>query len=318
MTIQTPSRGEQAGRTQASTGVGAGERPGRNRGRRLSGAFYLMVLPALLLFFIFHTIPVIQGVYYSFTDSPGYGPANFVGLRNYIALFTDPRVLHAYWFTFLIAAVATVVVNIVSLAIAVGLNGRIAFKNPLRGVYFIPNVLAILVVGYIFNYLFSNSLPALAQKLGIDSLATSLLTDASTAWIAIVILAVWQSAAFNIIIYIAGLQTVPTEMYEAASLDGASAWRQFRSITFPMIAGFFTINMVLSLKGFLQIFDHIVALTGGGPGTDTESVALLIYKGGFQGGEYGYQSANSVIFFIVIVAFSIVQLNVLRRREVSV
>ncbi|MFG1993137.1 carbohydrate ABC transporter permease [Actinoplanes sp. NPDC048988] len=310
MTIETPSR------TAAS--AGSAEGPRRKRGIRLSGAYYLMVLPAFVLFFVFHTVPVIQGVYYSFTDSPGYGPADFVGLRNYVALFTDPRVLHAYWFTFLIAAVATIAVNIVSLAIAVGLNGRIKFKNGLRGIYFIPNVLAILVVGYIFNYLFSNSLPALAAKLGIDSLSTSLLTKASTAWIAIVILAVWQSAAFNIIIYIAGLQTVPTEMYEAADLDGASAWRRFRSITFPMIAGFFTINMVLSLKGFLQIFDHIVALTGGGPGTDTESVALLIYKGGFQGGEYGYQSANSVIFFIVIVGFSIVQLRVLRRREVEV
>ncbi|MEU8817092.1 sugar ABC transporter permease [Actinoplanes sp. NPDC048796] len=310
MTIETPSR------TAAS--AGSAEGPRRKRGIRLSGAYYLMVLPAFVLFFVFHTVPVIQGVYYSFTDSPGYGPADFVGLRNYVALFTDPRVLHAYWFTFLIAAVATIAVNIVSLAIAVGLNGRIKFKNGLRGIYFIPNVLAILVVGYIFNYLFSNSLPALAAKLGIESLSTSLLTKASTAWIAIVILAVWQSAAFNIIIYIAGLQTVPTEMYEAADLDGASAWRRFRSITFPMIAGFFTINMVLSLKGFLQIFDHIVALTGGGPGTDTESVALLIYKGGFQGGEYGYQSANSVIFFIVIVGFSIVQLRVLRRREVEV
>ncbi|MCO8273735.1 sugar ABC transporter permease [Actinoplanes sp. TRM 88003] len=309
MTTQTPVRPQtRAGR----------EEPQRKKGVRLAGAFYLMVLPAFVLFFVFHTIPVIQGVYYSFTDSPGYGPADFVGLRNYIALFTDPRVLHAYWFTFLIAAVATILVNIVALAIAIGLNGRIKFKNGLRGIYFIPNVLAILVVGYIFNYLFSNSLPALAEKLGIDALSTSLLTKASTAWIAIVILAVWQSAAFNIIIYLAGLQTVPTEMYEAANLDGASAWRQFRSITFPMIAGFFTINMVLSLKGFLQIFDHIVALTGGGPGTDTESVALLIYKGGFQGGEYGYQSANSVIFFIVIVGFSIVQLRVLRRREVEV
>nr|WP_221379103.1 sugar ABC transporter permease [Actinoplanes polyasparticus] len=309
MTTQTPTRPETRtgpGESQPKTGV------------RLAGAFYIMVLPAFLLFFVFHTIPVIQGIYYSFTDSPGYGPANFVGLRNYIALFTDPRVLHAYWFTFLIAAVATILVNIVSLAIAIGLNGRIKFKNGLRGIYFIPNVLAILVVGYIFNYLFSNSLPALGEKLGIDALSTSLLTKASTAWIAIVILAVWQSAAFNIIIYLAGLQTVPTEMYEAADLDGASAWRKFRSITFPLIAGFFTINMVLSLKGFLQIFDHIVALTGGGPGTDTESVALLIYKGGFQGGEYGYQSANSVVFFIVIVGFSIVQLRVLRRREVEV
>lgn len=285
--------------------------------RKLPTAYYWMVLPAVALFFIFHTLPVIQGIYYSFTDSPGYGPSSFVGLRNYIALFSDPRVIHAYWFTFLIAIVATVLTNIVALAIAIGLDSKIAFKNGLRGIYFIPNVLAILVVGYIFNYLFSNSLPALATKLNIGWLENSLLGGASTAWIAIVILAVWQSAAFNIILYIAGLQTVDAEIYEAADLDGASPWRTFRSITFPLIAGFFTINMVLSLKGYLQIFDHIVALTGGGPGTDTESISLLIYKGGFQGGEYGYQSANSVVFFIVIVTMSMVQLNVLRRREVS-
>jgi raffinose/stachyose/melibiose transport system permease protein len=302
--------------TTTSPDAGAGRR--RKSATRLPRTFYLMVLPALVLFIVFHTVPVIQGVYYSFTDSPGYGPSNLVGFRNYIALFTDPRVLHAYWFTFLIAGVATILVNIVSLAIAVGLNARIKLKTTLRGVYFIPNVLAILVVGYIFNYLFSNSLPALGSKLGIDFLSTSLLTKASTAWIAIVILAVWQSAAFNIIIYIAGLQTVPQDIYEAAAIDGASPWRRFRDITFPMIAGFFTINMVLSLKGFLQIFDHIVALTGGGPGTDTESVALLIYKGGFQGGEYGYQSANAVVFFIVIVVFSIVQLRFLQRREMSI
>ncbi len=289
-----------------------------DRKKSIARAYYVMVVPALVLFFAFHTVPVLQGIYYSFTDSPGYGPANFVGFRNYIALFTDPRVIHAYWFTFLIAGVATVAVNIVALAIAVALNARIKFKTSLRGVYFIPNVLAILVIGYIFNYMFSNSLPALGDKLGIDALATSLLTKASTAWIAIVILAVWQAAAFNIIIYIAGLQTIDADVYEAASIDGATSWRAFRTITFPLIAGFFTINMVLSLKSFLQIFDHIVALTGGGPGTDTESVALLIYKGGFQGGEYGYQSANSVVFFLVIVTMSIVQLRVLQRREVSI
>ena len=306
--VQTPTEtpGRKAGR------------PERGRGPKFPTAFYMMVLPALVLFFVFHTIPVLQGIYYSFTDSPGYGPSNFVGFQNYVALFTDPRVIHAYWFTFLIAGVATVLVNIVSLALAVGLNSKIKYKTALRGVYFIPNVLSVLVVGYIFFYLFSNSLPALGEKLGIDFLATSLLTKASTAWIGIVILAVWQAAAFNIIIYIAGLQTVPQEVYEASAIDGATPWRQFRSITFPMIAGFFTINMVLSLKSFLQVFDHIVSLTNGGPGTDTESVALLIYKGGFQGGEYGYQSANSVVFFIVIVVFSIVQLRFLQRREMEV
>jgi raffinose/stachyose/melibiose transport system permease protein len=314
MTSQdTRSPGHTSNRTSEDFGAPPPEGPSRT-----ATTFYVMVLPALVLFIVFHTIPVLQGIYYSFTDSPGYGPSNWVGFSNYVALFSDPRVFHAYWFTFLIAMVATVLVNVVALAIAVGLNGKIKFRTTLRGVYFIPHVLAILVIGYIFNYLFNNSLPSLGQTLGIEALSTSLLTDASTAWIGIVILAVWQAAAFNIIIYIAGLQTVPAEVYEAAAIDGASPWRQFRSITFPLIAGFFTINMVLSLKTFLQVFDHIVALTNGGPGTDTESVALLIYKGGFQGGEFGYQSANSVVFFLVIVVLSMIQLRVLQRREMSV
>jgi raffinose/stachyose/melibiose transport system permease protein len=240
-----------------------------------------------------------------------------VGLSNYTALFTDERVRSAYLFTFQFALVATVLVNVIALALAVGLTGRIKFKNTLRGIYFVPNILAVLVIGYVFNYLLTNSLPSIGAALGIDRLSTSILADPDLAWVGILILAVWQATAFNIIIYLAGLQTVPVELYEAASLDGASHWRQFRSITFPMIAGFFTINMVLALKTFLQVFDHIVALTNGGPGTSTESVGLLIYKGGFQGGEYGYQLANAVVFMIVIIAFAIFQLRVLQRREVS-
>jgi raffinose/stachyose/melibiose transport system permease protein len=284
---------------------------------RLPQAFYWMVLPAVVLFLVFHTIPVLQGVFFSFTDSPGYGDWNFVGLDNYAALFTDPRVIAAYGFTFRFAFLATILVNAFALAVAIGLNGRIKFKNTLRGVYFIPNVLAILVIGYVFQYLFSGAVPAIATALGIDRLSSSILADPELAWVGILILAVWQATAFNIIIYLAGLQTVPAELYEAASLDGANAWRQFRSITFPMIAGFFTINMVLALKSFLQVFDHIIALTNGGPGTSTESVGVLIYRGGFQGGEYGYQLANAVIFMIIIIAFAVFQLRVLQRREVS-
>jgi raffinose/stachyose/melibiose transport system permease protein len=291
--------------------------PRKSREKRTAGAFYWMVLPAFALFFVFHTVPVLQGAFFSLTDSPGYGEWNFVGLSNYAALFTDDRVRASYLFTFQFAIVTTILVNAIALAIAVGLNGKIKFKNTLRGIYFIPNILAILVIGYVFNYLFTNSLPAIASALGIDRLSTSILADPELAWIGIVVLAVWQAVAFNIIIYIAGLQTVPAELYEAASIDGASSWRQFRSITFPMIASFFTINMVLSLKSFLQVFDHIIAMTNGGPGTATESISVVIYKGGFQGGEYGYQIANAVVFMVVIVVFAIVQLRVLQRREVS-
>jgi raffinose/stachyose/melibiose transport system permease protein len=301
---------------RSSRAQGTPPKGGRS-GTRMPRAYLVMVLPALVLFFVLHTVPVLQGAFYSFTDFPGYGDWSFVGLSNYVALFTDQRILDSYLFTFQFAIVTTALVNAIALALAIGLNGRIKFKNSLRGAYFIPNVLAILVIGYVFQYLFTNSLPAIASSLGIDSLSTSILGDPDRAWIGIVVLAVWQAVAFNIIIYIAGLQTVPHELYEAARMDGAGAWSQFRNITFPMIAAFFTLNMVLSLKTFLQVFDHIIAMTNGGPGTATESVSVVIYKGGFQGGEYGYQMANAVIFMIIIMVFAVIQLRVLMRREVS-
>ncbi|MFG1947483.1 carbohydrate ABC transporter permease [Nonomuraea sp. NPDC048826] len=284
---------------------------------RTARTFYWMVIPALVLFLIFHTLPVLQGFYYSLTDYPGYGSYDLVGLKNYANLFQDDRVLDAYLFTFQFAIVATILTNAIALAIALGLNARIRLRTTLRGVFFIPNVLAILIVGYIFNYLFANSLPAVAQALGIEALSSNILVNPDLAWLGIVLVAVWQAAAFNIIIYLAGLQTIPTDVREAATVDGAGTWRQFRSIVFPLIAPFFTINMVLSLKNFLQVFDHIVALTNGGPGTATTSVSLLIYQGGLEGGEYAYQTANAIVYFLVIVAVSGFQLRVLQRREMS-
>ena len=289
----------------------------RRRPPRGGVAVYWMVLPAAALFFVFHTLPVLQGVLYSFTDSPGYGDWEFVGLSNYAALFTDDRIRAAYLFTFQFALVSTVLVNVIALALAVGLTGRIRFRSALRGLYFVPNVLAVLVIGYVFNYLFTNSLPEIASALGVERLSTSILADPELAWIGVVVLAVWQAVAFNIVIYIAGLQTIPGELYEAAAIDGTGAWRRFWSITFPLIGPFFTLNMVLSLKNFLQVFDPIVVMTNGGPGTSTESVSLVIFRGGFQGGEYGYQIANAVVFMIVLVAFALVQVRVLRREEVT-
>ncbi|WP_077488802.1 carbohydrate ABC transporter permease [Sinomonas mesophila] len=296
----------------AARAAGARRRPPRS-----GSAIYWMVLPAAGLFFVFHTLPVLQGMFYSLTDSPGYGDWSFVGLSNYAALFTDERIRSAYLFTFQFAIVSTVLVNVFALALAVGLTGRIRFRSALRGLYFVPNVLAVLVIGYVFNYLLTNSLPEIASALGIQRLSRSILADPELAWIGVVVLAVWQAVAFNIIIYIAGLQTIPAELYEAAAIDGSGPWRRFWSVTFPLIGPFFTLNMVLSLKNFLQVFDHIVVMTNGGPGTSTESVSLVIFRGGFQGGEYGYQIANAVVFMVVLVVFALVQFRVLRRDEVT-
>ncbi len=281
-------------------------------------AFYLMTLPAVFLFAAFHTFPAVQGIYYSFTNWDGLSfTYDFVGFKNYLNLFKDGNILNSYLFTFKFAIISTILVNILSLSIAVGLNAKIKGKNFFRGVYFLPNVLGVLIVGFIFNYIFSNVVPQLGDKLDIGFLSTNILGSEQLAWIGIVIVAVWQACAFNVILYLSGLQTVPSELYEASSLDGANKWQEFWKITFPMIAPFFTINMVLSMKSFLMVFDQVIALTGGGPGRATESISLLIYKGGFQGGEFAYQSANSVVYFIVIVLISVFQIKVLQKREMN-
>ncbi|SFE15040.1 carbohydrate ABC transporter permease [Trichococcus pasteurii] len=277
--------------------------------------YLTIMIPALIIFFVLHTYPLLQGVFYSFTDWKGYGNFEFVGLKNYFNVFKDDRVGHAYLFTIGFAIISTVITNIVSLALAIGLNSKISFKRSLRGIYFLPYILGTLVIGYIFNFIFSYFLPTIGKNLGIALLANNILGNPDLAWIGIVIVAVWQSTAFNTILYLSGLVTIDPDLYEAADIDGATSWIKFREITFPLIAPFFIINVVVSMKNYLMVFDQIVALTGGGPGTSTESISLLIYKGGFSGGEFAYQSANAVIFFIIVVAISLFQIKILEKRN---
>jgi raffinose/stachyose/melibiose transport system permease protein len=285
---------------------------------RIPRALYLMALPALLLFFVFHTIPLLAGIFFSFTNYRGFGDFEFVGVANYLALVADPRIRDSYLFTFQFAVVGTLVLNVLALAIAVALNSNIRFRNALRGVFFTPYVLSILIVGFIFSYIFAFLLPTFGQWAGIARLSANLLSDPELAWVGVVVVAVWQAAAFAVVLYLAGLQTVPPEALEAAELDGAGRWRSFWNVTFPLIAPFFTLNMVLGMKGLLMTFDLVVALTGGGPGTATETVSLVIYRGGFEGGEFAYQSANAVVFLVVLVIVAAIQFRILQRREVQV
>lgn len=221
--------------------------------------FLLITLPILALFIAFNTVPLIRGVIYSFTNFKGFGSYDWVGFQNYLDLFQDSRVGGSYLFTFKLAIVATIVTNVIALILALGLNSKIRAKSFFRGMYFIPNVLGALVVGYIFQYLFTYILPAFGEMIGSEALSSSMLSNTSTAWIAIVIVCAWQAIAMNTIIYISGLQTVPEDVYEAGSLDGATGWKKFRHLTFPLILPFFTINMVLCIKNFLMVFDQIMA-----------------------------------------------------------
>lgn len=277
--------------------------------------FLCITIPILVLFFLFNTLPLIKGVIYSFTNYKGYGTYDFVGLRNYADLFQDARVGRSYLFTFKFAIVSTIVTNLVSLILALGLNSKIKGKSALRGIYFIPNVLGGLVVGYIFSFIFTYILPTVGQKLGIGFLSSSMLSSESSAWLAIVFVACWQSIAMNTIIYISGLQTVPEDVYEAGAIDGATGWAKFKNLTFPLIIPFFSINMVLCMKNFLMVFDQIMALTKGGPAQSTESISYLIYNNGMSGGQFGFQSANAVIFFIVIVVISVAQMKFTGSKE---
>lgn len=285
--------------------------------KKTSSIFYWMTIPAFIVFFVFHTLPAMQGIFYSFTDYIGFGDYNFVGFKNYLNLLNDGRALDAYLFTFKFAIVSTLIVNVLSLLIALGLNAKIKFKDAFRAIYFVPYMLSILVVGYIFNHIFTFIIPEIGKNLGIEALSTNILGNMNLAWIGVVILAVWHSSGFNTLLYLSGLQTVPDELYEVAKIDGANKWQQFKHITFPLIAPFFTINIVISMRGFLMVFDHIMALTQGGPGRATESISLLIYNGGFMGGEFAYQTANAVIFLIIVLAISFFQIKVLQKREVD-
>ena len=277
--------------------------------------FLGLLAPILVLFFCFNTLPLIKGFYYGLTNFRGYGSYDFVGLRNFAEIFQDSRVGHSYLFTFKYALVMTIVVNLLSLILALGLNSKIRGKNALRGIYFVPNILGGLVIGYIFSFIFTYILPVIGNVCHISILENSILASEKYAWITVLIVGVWQAVAMNTIIYISGLQTVPEDVYEASMLDGANKWTEFWKITFPLIMPFVSINLVLSTKNFLMVFDQIVSLTQGGPAQSTESISYLIYKNGMSGGQFGFQSANAVLFFIVIVAISVFQLRFTNKKE---
>ena len=285
------------------------------KGNSSKRTYMLITIPILALFVCFNTVPLIRGVIYSFTNFKGFGDYDWVGFRIYMDLFTDPRIGNSYLFTIKLAIVATIVTNVISLILALGLNSRIKGKTFLRAAYFVPNVLGALVVGYIFQYIFTYILPELGKMIGSETLSTSMLSSTSLAWIAIVVVCAWQNIAMNTIIYISGLQTVPEDVYEAGDLDGATGWKKFRYLTFPLIIPFFTINMVLCVKNFLMVFDQIMAMTQGGPAQSTESISYLIYNNGMKGGSFGYQSANAVVFFIVIVVISVAQMSISSKKE---
>jgi len=297
-----------------STSTSAAARTVRRGRRRVEPVYWLFLLPSLVLFTLAITVPGIIGITFSFTDSIGVGDWSFNGLTNYIALFSDPAILQSYLFTFGFSIVTVLVVNVIAFLLAIGLTARIRFKTGLRTVFVIPMVISGIIIAYVFNFLFSNSLPAVGSATGVTWLQTSLLANPDLAWVAIVAVTAWQAIPGTLLIYIAGLLSVPGDVYEAADLDGASKTQQLLRVTMPLVAGYVVINVILGFKGFLNAYDIIKGLTDGGPGTSTRSIAMSIIAG-FNGGDYGYQMANATIFFVVAVLISLLQLSLTRGRN---
>ena len=229
-------------------------------------------------------------------------------------MFVDADTGNAYIFTFKFAVITTILVNVISLVLACALNAKIKFKNTIKAFYFLPYMLGSLIVGFIFNYIFANLIPELGKTLGIEALSVNILGTNNAMW-GIIAVSLWIGCAFNTLIYIAGLQSIDTDVYEAADLDelqdssgSARSLSLFWHRPLPLIWCSLT-------KGYLMVYDQIMAMTDGGPGTATTSIAVLIYKKGFGGGQFAYQSANAVVLFIVVVLISVLQLRILEKRE---
>jgi raffinose/stachyose/melibiose transport system permease protein len=300
--------------TTATTPDRASARPGMRRSGSL--VYNLMLFPAVALFTVFITVPAIVGMVFSFTDYAGFGAWKWIGFANYRSLFHDSTILGSYRFTIGFAIATTIVVNVIALALAIGLSSKIHLKRTLRSIFFVPMVLSGIIIAFVFQYIFSSLIPNIATSIGWAGGQQSLLASQHWAWLGVVIVTAWQAVPGAMIIYLAGLLAIPREVYEAAEVDGANAWRRLCSVTLPLIAGYVVINSVLSIKNFLNAYDIIVGLTGGGPGTSTTSVAMSIFNG-FNSGDYAYDMANAVIFFIVTVVISLLQLRLLKGREVS-
>ncbi|GFJ93811.1 carbohydrate ABC transporter permease [Phytohabitans rumicis] len=272
----------------------------------------------MLLFAFVVLVPSARGVYYAFTDWDGLSPDfSFVGLGNFADMARDPDARQAVWHTLVIAVAITVIQNGFGLLLALGVNSMIKSRNLLRVLLFAPAVVTPIVTAYLWRNLLGpdGAVNSLFGAVGLDSWQQDWLGDPQLALWSIVGVIVWQFGGYSMVIFLAGLQSVPKEIYEAAAIDGTGPVRRFWSVTRPLLAPAFTINLMLSIIGGIKLFDQVYALTGGGPGHATDTISTLIYKDAFTLGEFGYSIALAVVLTIIVAVASTSQYFVLARNE---
>ncbi|QTL47392.1 carbohydrate ABC transporter permease [Priestia aryabhattai] len=284
-----------------------------------AGLFALFVGPALLAFCVIVLIPFFTGIYYSFTDWNGVnGTINWVGLDNFKYLFTeDKQFQQSFWITTKYTVVAIILTNVVGFVLAILVTQMLKTRNILRAVFFMPNLIGGLLLGFVWQFIFVKGFASIGQITGISLFELPWLGDAKTAFWGIVIVSVWQGAGYIMLIYTAALQNVPQELIEAAKIDGASRWQILRHITIPMVAPAVTVCLFLTISWSFKVFDVNLSLTNGGPFKSTEMLALNIYTEAFVNNRYGLGEAKALIFFIVVAAITIIQVTYTKKKEVE-
>jgi raffinose/stachyose/melibiose transport system permease protein len=277
----------------------------------------LFVFPALLVYAAFKLYPAVSGFYYAMTDWNGISKTfPFVGLSNFREIIADTNFWHAMAFTAKYVVVMVLLANSCAMMLAVVIESRKRMKGFFRTVFYLPNMISMVIGGYMWMFIFTKVLYYMADNWGFAFLNHSWIGDPNYAFVAIVTVSIWGVAGYLMIIYMAALQGVSPQLTEAARLDGANAWQVFWRIVFPMITPALTICIFWTLNASFQVFDVIYTLTGGGPGRATQTVAVNIYEEAFRGNvRFGYATAKSAVLFLFVLAVTMVQLKLMKSKE---
>ncbi len=269
----------------------------------------VFLVPTLVSFLIGFIVPFILGVWLSFCDFTTVTDAQFTGIENYLRAFQDTNFQHAFWYTALFAIVSLLVINVIAFALALALTQKMRGTNLFRTVFFMPNLIGGIVLGYIWQLIFNGILAQYSQAINLNEWY---------GFAGLVILVSWQQIGYMMIVYIAGLQSIPTDVLEAAEVDGAGPWERLKSVIIPMMMPSITICTFLSITNGFKLFDQNLSLTAGEPSKLSELLALNIYNT-FYGrtGWEGVGQAKAVIFCLVVVAIGLIQLRVTRSKEVQ-
>lgn len=285
--------------------------------KRMVRQYLVLVLPGMIIFTVGLIIPLFLSFRYSLTDWDGMtAKKTFVGIQNYIKLFKDKEFLESWWFTIKFTIGNTIIQNVLALLFAVALDSGIRFQKLYRAAFFVPCLISAIVVGFVWLKMFSNVLPAINDLLG-TGFKFLLFGKAETVLGGLLIANNWQWVGYWMLIYLAGLQSVPAELYEAAKVDGANAIHRFFNVTIPMLAPAITICVVGITTGSLKVYDLLVASTKGGPGRASTSVIYKTYTTAINGRQYGYGSAMTVTLVIALLLVALIQVKGLRKKEVQ-